>query len=97
MTIGPDPMTSTRLRSVRRGISYKRSFVTFDLFEPSWLPNSPLLHGFEKLTEQVIGVVRARRRLGMILHRKNRLVRVAETFDGAVVQVGVRDGYVRRQ
>ena len=53
--------------------------------------DSPLLHRLEELPEQVVGVVRAGRRLGMVLHREDRLRRVAEAFDRAVVQIQVRD------
>ena len=52
---------------------------------------SPLLHRLEELPEQVVGVVRSGRRLGMILHREDRLRDVPESFDGAVVQVQMRD------
>ena len=41
--------------------------------------------------------MRAGRRFGMILHREDRLVRVAQAFDRAVVQVQVRDVRVGRQ
>ena len=72
MTIGPEPMTSTRLMSVRFGIPQL------------------LLHFVDELREQVVGVVRARRRLRMVLHRKDRLVDVAQPFDRAVVEIEVR-------
>ena len=56
-----------------------------------------LFHLVEELPEQVVRVVRARRRLGVILHAEHRLGLVAQPLDGAVVEVDVGDLHVRRQ
>jgi len=45
----------------------------------------------EELFEVPLGVVRSRRGLGMILHRENRVFPMPHPFDGAVVEVKVRD------
>ena len=50
-----------------------------------------LFHLVEKLPEQVVRVVRPGRRLGMVLHAEDRLGRVPQPFDRAVVQIHVRD------
>src|SRR5688500_17638258 len=47
------------------------------------------LQGAEKLLKQRAGVVRARRRLGVILHPEHRQLTVAETLDRPIVQVDV--------
>ena len=47
--------------------------------------------------EQVIRVVRARRRLGMVLDAEDRLVPVPEPLERAVVQVDVRHHHARGQ
>src|SRR3954471_17881660 len=107
MTIGPEPMTRTRLMSVRFGIEIRRS-------RWRWVQNRPrrpapfdelrtpssavarrrrpdggglgnrrlgsLFHLVEKLPEQIVRVVRARRRLGVILHAEHRLGGVAQPF-----------------
>ena len=56
-----------------------------------------VLNQRDELLEQVVGVVRPRRRLGMILHAEHRPRAVTQPFDGAVVQVEVRDLDVGRQ
>ena len=48
-------------------------------------------HHLAEAAEEVAGVVRTRRRLGVVLHREDRARRVGESLDGAVVQVHVRD------
>ena len=45
----------------------------------------------EELFEVALGVVRSRRGLRMILHGENRVFPVLHPFDGAVVEVKVRD------
>ena len=62
-----------------------------DAFDVSPFGHLSFFHFVEELREQVVRVVRARRRLGVVLHREDRLVDVAQAFDRAVVQVEVRD------
>ncbi len=49
------------------------------------------LHHLEELFKQVIRVVRAGRRLGMILHAESRQRTMRHAFDRLVVQIDVRD------
>src|SRR5687768_4243720 len=56
-----------------------------------------LLHRLQELLEQIVGVVRPRRRLGVVLHREDWLVEVTEAFDGSVVEIEMRHADVRRQ
>src|SRR3954471_19687912 len=100
MTIGPEPITRTRFRSVLRGISLWRwafgngttgERVTAVRLSPIAYRLSPLfLDQLDEVVEQIVGIVRSRRRLGVVLHREDRLLRVAQTFDSAVIQVLVR-------
>lgn len=55
------------------------------LFMPGHQPN--------KIIEKVAGIVRARRRLRVVLHRKSGLVAQADAFNGIVVQIEVRYFY----
>ena len=75
MTIGPDPMTMTDAMSSRRGITV----------------GLRLLHEGVELGEEVAGVVRARSRLGVVLHAVRGRVEHPDTFDDAVVEVAMRD------
>ena len=43
----------------------------------------------EELTEVLLGVVWARRSLGMVLHGENRGFPVPDAFDGAIIEVKV--------
>src|SRR5689334_22916813 len=45
----------------------------------------------EELLKVPLGVVRPRGSLGVVLHRENGPLPVAHTFDGAVIEVKVRD------
>ena len=51
----------------------------------------------EELPEQVVGVVRAGRRLRVVLHAEDRQLAMLQAFDRVVVQVQVRDLDVVRQ
>src|SRR5262245_37695634 len=77
MTIGPDPMISIFLMSVRFGIA--------ELFAAMFL------HHVEKLFEQVVRVMRTRRRFRMVLNAERRNRAMLEAFAGVVVQVDMRD------
>ena len=55
----------------------------------------PGLHQFDKGVEQVRRIMRAGRGLGVVLHREDWQVPVAEAFDCFVVQVQVGDEYRR--
>src|SRR5213080_2304695 len=98
MTIGPDPMTRTRLMSVRLGMFqiWRRAVMTAG---GGRLPrtSAPFFHDVEKLPEQVVRIVRPGRSFRVVLHAEHRLRLVAESLDRAVVQVDVRDPDVFRQ
>src|SRR4051812_8871426 len=96
MTIGPEPITSTRLISVRLGIRYAITKATTKGTKDAKV-RLPLLHRLDELPEQVVRIVGAGRRFRMVLHREDRLRGMPETFDGPVVQVEMRHGDVRRQ
>jgi hypothetical protein len=65
-------------------------------FAPSPLAPSPLDKP-QKIVKQIIGVVRPRRCLGMILHAEHGMRPVSQPFNRSVVQVQVRHLDVRRQ
>src|SRR5207237_6301206 len=98
MTIGPEPITRTRLMSVRLGM-YRGQLPasSFQLPAGGWWLLRPSVHAFDELLEQVIGVVRPGRRFRMVLHAEHRFRLVTQTLDGAVVQIDVRDGDIRWQ
>ncbi len=50
-----------------------------------------LAHGFHKVGKQVVSVVRARASFGMILHRKNGQLPVANACDGLIIKIEVGD------
>jgi hypothetical protein len=54
-------------------------------------------HQFDEALEVMIGVVRAGRGFGMILHRDYWQRFVAQAFDAAIVQIYMRYLHVRRQ
>ena len=56
----------------------------------AWHLFLPLLHQPHEILEQVMRVVRAGRRLRVILHREQRQRAVAQAFQSIVVQVDVR-------
>src|SRR5687767_9809727 len=85
MTMGPEPRTRTRFRSVRLGIDHG---------QPRRTRRSPFLHGFEELLEEIVGVVRSGGGFGVVLHGEDRLIRMPESLDRAVVKIQVRDLYV---
>src|SRR5439155_24089638 len=74
MTIGAEPITRTERMEGSRGI------------RSSHAARGHLLH---ELAEQVVAVVRARARLGVVLDGKNGKLPVAESLDRTVVQVDV--------
>src|SRR3712207_5007132 len=80
MTIGPEPITSTELRSVRLGTS---------------APSRVTSHEVAEAVEEVRRVVRPRGRLGVVLHRERPepavLVAQLETLDHVVVEADVAD------
>src|SRR5688572_27995513 len=104
MTIGPEPITRTRFKSIRLGICQTsrggadtRSIgINKPVSLGAWASLrlvrqlSTLLDFIQELAEQVVGVVRAGRCFGMILHREHRLALVAEPLERPVVQVHVR-------
>src|SRR3982751_5528567 len=102
MTIGPEPITRTRLMSVRLGMGGKQLPASSEAglkTRPTsgvWRVLRSFLHLFHELVEQVVCVVRTGRRLGMVLHAEHRLRPVAKSLDRPVVQVDVRDRDVRR-
>src|SRR5262249_59435163 len=97
MTIGPEPITSTRWMSVRLGICSMKS-ARRCLRNPHVACRlSTLLDLVEELPEQVVGVVWARRRFRMVLHAEHRPLAMTQAFDRLVVQVDVRDLDVGRQ
>src|SRR2546423_1105580 len=80
MMIGPEPITRT-LRISAGGI--ERGAAVRGLGMAGGRDHRhPLL-------EEVHGIERSRPALGMILHRDDRQAPVAESFDGAVVEVAV--------
>ena len=103
MTIGPEPITSTWLRSVRRGISgplgasvrnagkYARVGGTTRTLAQCWATSAPPLHQVDELVEQVVRVVRAGRGLRVVLHRERPPVNEFDALDDAVVGAGVAD------
>ena len=83
MTIGPDPMTRTRWRSVRRGISRlraqdKRLRAQGSGLRRTGVSRKPVTAPSTRRSrlEQIIRVVRAGRRLRVVLHREDRARRV---------------------
>lgn len=69
--MGPEPMMSILCRSSRLGTGV-----------------TPLgQHVADEITEEVEGIVRARRDLGVELHRVGGVAAVAEALEGAVVEV----------
>ena len=54
-----------------------------------------LINQRRELLEEVSGVVRAGRGLGVILHGEDRHVLVADAFDRVIVQIDVRDLDIR--
>src|SRR3954453_14551785 len=99
MTIGPDPMTRTRLMSVRLGMFqiWRPCIMTPGCSPAQRRTSAPFFHDVEKLPEQVVGVVRARCGLGMVLHAEHRLRLVPESLDRAVVEIDGRDSHIFRQ
>src|ERR1700722_20643351 len=85
MTIGPEPMMSIFLMSVRVGIGWRARL------------SRGLLHHGDESVEKVAGVVRARRCFWMILHAEKRERAVAHAFVGVVVQIDVRDFDIARR
>ena len=55
------------------------------------------LHHGDEIVEEVAGVVRSGRGLGMILHAEERQRAVAHAFVGVIVQIDVRDFDVARR
>jgi hypothetical protein len=53
------------------------------------LPSTILFHQADEVVKQVVGIVRTRRSLGVILDRKGREPSVAKTLQGLVIQVHV--------
>ncbi len=72
------------------------SALWHDCFGRIALPGLLIHHGY-KTVEEVAGVVRAGRSLGMILHAEKRQRAVAHAFVGVVVQIHVRDFDVARR
>src|SRR3954468_18524219 len=103
MTIGPEPMTRMRFRSVRRGMENRpeargampRTPATHQLRTTNYKLRT-LVDLVQELPEQVVGVVRSGRRLGMVLHGEHGFAGVPQSFDGAVVQIEVGDPRVGR-
>src|ERR687898_1778723 len=103
MTIGPEPMTRMRVRSVRRGMvqaadcrlpatgCVRPEARRACRLLPAALSLSSPFNVVEKLPEEVIRIVRAWRCFGMILHREGGPLSVAEPLNGAVVQIQGRD------
>src|ERR1044071_7666586 len=86
MTIGPEPMTRTERIDGSRGM----------LTAPS--PSSrlaPRRHHLDEVAEEVVAVVRARARLGVVLHGDDGQVTMAEAFDRPVVEVRVGQDQLR--
>src|SRR3954463_2456645 len=76
MMIGPEPMTRTLSMSSRRGIR-RGPFC--------WAESSAAaLHQVDERVEQRVGVVRTRRRLGVVLHREGRQVEQPQPLDDVV-------------
>src|SRR5688572_26319596 len=70
-------MTRTLSMSVRRGTGL--------------LPGAISTHQIQEAVEQVAGVVRAGRGLGVVLHRERRRVEEVEALDDVVVEADVAD------
>ena len=62
-----------------------------------WVRSRAALHLVDELLEQVIGVVRSGGGFGVVLDAEDRLGFVPQAFDGAVVEIHVRDLDVGRQ
>src|SRR5690348_14910314 len=102
MTIGPEPITRTWLRSVRRGTSallsgregaqmctvLRRVGVQTRTFAGG-TASSMGRHQVYELVEQVLRVVRTGRGLWMVLHRKGPPVNEFDPFHHSVVGAGV--------
>src|SRR5579864_587914 len=107
MTIGPEPMMRTRFRSVRRGMMLTLGWSRQALRSRLWTlaGGGNLVSGarlgaideFQEIVKQVVGVVRPRRCLRMILHREHGPLLVAKPLDGSVVQIDVSDFDVVRK
>src|SRR5689334_20748798 len=101
MTIGPEPMTRTCLRSCRFGITSSPLLLSREracqratrrLLRPFFVrsaqdatPSLAALHHVDELIEQVVRVVRAGGRLGVVLHREGPPVHEPDALDHPVV------------
>src|SRR5437879_10894694 len=86
MTIGPEPIISILLMSLRFGII---SGGALSATRTPWL--SKFLHQIGELREQIVRIVRTGRSLRMILHAEERQRLVTHALVGVVVQIDVRD------
>src|SRR6478609_4449988 len=106
MTIGPEPITNTWLRSVRRGITRtsgalcreppclyatRREYVYKSGRSPQETSVVFPCHQVDELVEQVFSVVWTRGRLRVVLHRKGAAVNEFDSLDDAVIGAGVAD------
>src|SRR6476469_1105141 len=106
MTIGPEPITNTWLRSVRRGITRasgarcrerpclyatRREYVYKSGRSPQETSVVFPCHQVDELVEQVFSVVWTRGRLWVVLHRKGAAVNEFDSLDDAVIGAGVAD------
>src|SRR5204863_6054149 len=86
-------MMRTRFKSVRRGMAgnlrdaRKSQKLKVKSHKP---PLRAALDQVEKVVEQVVGIMRSRRGLGVVLHAEHRTMPMPESFDGAVVQIDMR-------
>jgi len=55
------------------------------------------VHQLPELGKQILAVVRAGGRLGVVLHAEGRVFLVSHAFDRVVVQIAVRDFQISRE
>src|SRR5918995_5586055 len=103
MTIGPDPMTRTLRMSSRLGINSPHEVLRSCRPRGAWDPAAILrgdpdfrrtslcgsFHEVDEAVEQVGGVVRARRGLGVVLDREGGHLEALQPFDDVVVEAHV--------
>src|SRR6187402_1696409 len=105
MTIGPEPMTRIFAMSFLRGILFLLTPGFFLLVQDGGSEKGassdalllPLFHHLAEVLEQIMRVMRSRRRLRMILHTEHRMLVVLQPGTRLVVQIDVRYRNVRTE
>src|SRR5882757_6707296 len=100
MTMGPEPITSTCCRSVRRGTSapfpWREGPQMYTVYGVSLYKHGrsrswATAHQVDELVEEVFRVVRTGGGLRVVLHRKRAPVTEFDALDHPVVGAGVAD------